>query len=178
MPCLQHTALSSEIPFQTSLVYKVSLDISKAFDSVRFLKLIQHLQSITPDSHKSELFRLTEMMMYPKMHFEFQGQTWEWEATTGVQQGGSHSSTVFALYIEAVVANVFHEQPSDVNKYECPGWLFVDDCLVIYGSAAAHKWFTKLYLEFAKVGLHLNLGKTVVMSTPRESTSRCPNRTG
>ena len=145
----------------------VSLDISKAFDSVRFLKVIQHLQSITPDSHKSELFRLTEMMMYPKMHFEFQGQTWEWEATTGVQQGGSHSSTVFALYIEAVVANVFHEQPSDVNKYECPGWLFVDDCLVLYGSwQLAHKWFAKLYLELQRVGLHLNLGKTVVMSTP------------
>ena len=145
----------------------ISLDISKAFDSVGYLKLVQHLQSITPDSHKSELLRLTEMMLYPKMHFEFQGQRWEWEATTGVQQGGSHSSTVFALYIEAVVASIFNEQPSNINKYKCPGWLFVDDCLVIYGTwQLAHKWFTKLYLKLQSVGLHLNLGKTVVMSTP------------
>ena len=143
----------------------VSLDIRKAFDSVGYSHLLRHIQAVTPASHAPEARRLCEMLLHPTLNFEFEGQQWQLEANVGVQQGGSHSSTVFSHYFDTVISHVFQSQ-TDCNMHDIPGWLFVDDCLVIYGNwKQAHQAFSYLCDRLQAVGLHLNFDKTVVFST-------------
>ena len=160
-----HSFLERESLQGAPCIY-VSLDIKKAFDSVRYQHLLQHIIDVTPASHAPEALRLCHMLLHPTLNFEFEGRSWQLEANIGVQQGGSHSSTVFSHYFDAVISGIFQDR-STSNLHGVPGWLFVDDCLVIYGGwEQAHDAFSFLCHQLSAAGLHLNLDKTVVFSTP------------
>ena len=150
---------------QDSTNIYVILDIKKAFDSVRYHDLLTQFGKFTPHAQSLEALRLAEAILSPEMTFQFAGSQWTIQANVGVQQGGSHSSTVFAHFFDTLVGEIFDSYEAN-NMHRRPGWMFVDDCLVIYGDwLQAETQFSCLYQGLLSRGLFLNLDKTVVLAT-------------
>ncbi len=83
-------------------VYALSLDASKAFDTVQNDKLL----NLLVDRKMNPLYIKLLMSMYinQKLRFTFNGNSSEWfNVMNGVTQGGVVSATLFGIYIDGML---------------------------------------------------------------------------
>ena len=103
----------------------LNTDIEAAFDSLQHQFLIQFLDKHTPKGCRREASMLLFLVFGPVLHFTFQGLSWSFDQTCGVQQGHCHSATLFSFVVGHLLQEVFQTwssqgETSDIGSW---GWL-------------------------------------------------------
>ena len=86
---------------------RINTDIEAAFGSLQHQFLIQFLDKHTPKGCRREASMLLFLVFGPVLHFTFQGLSWSFDQTCGVQQGHCHSPTLFSFVVGHLLQEVF-----------------------------------------------------------------------
>eukprot|EP00439_Symbiodinium_sp_Y106_P033697 s5109_g4.t1 len=146
----------------------ISLDVSAAFDSIRCSQVAEFLHQEVGLEHGWEALRMLEWMRNPGLSFQFMADAWHIRQSSGVQQGGSHSSWIFSCVLARRIEELFQSwtdrcPPSLHGTY---GLLYIDDILICLPCwQHASDMYRELEQTLADLGLQINVEKTHLMCT-------------
>ena len=139
----------------------ISADIKSAFDSVMWCKLEQALYQFA----YPELQRLLHEIKLHKVSINWEGKISHIKLDKGVLQGGTHSSQIFSITMEALFQELYARWDRDFPG-KTRGWCYIDDCLLWFSPwEALHCVYPWLVERFAEYGFSFNTTKTKLCST-------------
>ena len=162
-----HHMVDRETKWNKSSVW-ISLDVSAAFDSLALSQVGAFLHEEVGPQCRWEALRMFQFMKHSHLEFHYMGQQWSVDQTSGVQQGGSHSSWVFSCVLARQIHRLFERwhQNMPPSLHPTYGLLYIDDILVCLPDwHKADAMYEQLQDTLKSLGLTINVEKTHLMAS-------------
>ncbi|CAE7274880.1 CBWD5, partial [Symbiodinium sp. KB8] len=162
-----HHLVDRETKWNKSSVW-ISLDVSAAFDSLALSQVGAFLHEEVGPHCRWEALRMFQVMKHSHLEFHYMGQQWSVDQTSGVQQGGSHSSWIFSCVLARQIQRLFqqwhHTMPPSLHSTY--GLLYIDDILICLPDwHVADAMYEQLCDALKSLGLTINVEKTHLMAS-------------
>ena len=145
-------------------VYSCFLDISKAFDSVDHLILLNKLKELGIPVIYINLIKFWYSNQYAKVKFQSKFSD-EWKICNGVRQGGVLSGLFFSLYIDILLDNISQLRIGcRIGLHSSNIIAYADDVVLLAPSFASLQMLIDVSYEVAsELKLEFNTNKTKVV---------------
>ena len=145
----------------------LSCDVRAAFDSLSPGAVAAFLLEESDADRGHECLQMLRLLTRARLHFNWKGESWTTDQTSGVQQGGSHSAILFAYILGLAVQRLENRWRAQGHepRHSSFSLLFVDDILLSFATwQEAIELTLQLQELLATMGLVLNEDKTKLMS--------------
>ena len=145
----------------------LSCDVRAAFDSLSPGAVAAFLLEESDADRGHECLQMLRLLTRARLHFNWKGESWTIDQTSGVQQGGSHSAILFAYILGLAVQRLENRWRAQGHepRHSSFSLLFVDDILLSFATwQEAIELTLQLQELLATMGLVLNEDKTKFMS--------------
>ena len=156
-----------------STVYSCFMDLSKAFERVDHVKLLDKLRDNGVSPHIVRLLRYVLLNSFAAV--EYLGATSAaWRIKRGVRQGGVLSALLFSIYIEDLLASVSKQEHGcrlGVRKLNIQA--YADDVVIFCPTAEGLRKLIEIFHTGCEAHkLVINLEKTKIVEFGKESSSQ------